>query len=222
MIEKVRCAEKALELIQDGMIVGLGSGTTVKEFIRLLSERVREGMDIRVIPTSIDTHILAVDYGIGVTDLLEHPEPEICIDGADQIDREFNLIKGGGGALTREKIVASASKKFIVIADESKLVEKLNMPVPIEILPFSLGFVKKRIEEMGFKLNLREDRGKLRPVISDNGNIIADVDAGLINEPDKFEKTLKIPGVIENGIFPAEMVDAVLIGKKDGAAVLRR
>ena len=222
MIEKVRCAEKALEFVQNGMIIGLGSGTTVKEFIKLLSKRVREGMEIEIIPTSMDTHILAVEYGIKVTDLLEHPEPDICIDGADQIDSDFNLIKGGGAALTREKIVAQASKKFVVIADESKLVEKLNMPISIEILPFALGYVKRKIENLGFRLDLREGSGKLRPIMSDNGNIIADVHAGEIDNPDQLEKELKIPGVIENGIFLAEMVDAVVVGKKDGSVVLRK
>ncbi len=222
MIEKVRCAEKALEFVQNGMIIGLGSGTTVKEFIKLLSKKVREGMEIEIIPTSMDTHILAVEYGIKVTDLLEHPEPDICIDGADQIDSDFNLIKGGGAALTREKIVAQASKKFVVIADESKLVEKLNMPISIEILPFALGYVKRKIENLGFRLDLRKGSGKLRPIMSDNGNIIADVHAGEIDNPDQLEKKLKIPGVIENGIFLAEMVDAVVVGKKDGSVVLRK
>ncbi len=222
MIEKVRCAEKALEYVEDGMVIGLGSGTTVKEFIKLMAEKIEKGLRVEVIPTSIDTHLLAVEHGIKVTDLMEHPEPDVCIDGADQIDREFNLIKGGGGALTREKIVAYASKKFVVIADESKLVEKLSMPVPVEILPFALGSVKKKVEGLGFRLNLREGMGKLKPVISDNGNIIADVDTGTVEEPEKLEKTLRISGVIENGIFLAEMVDAVVVGKEDGAVVLRK
>ena len=220
MIEKRICAKKALEFLDDGMVVGLGSGTTVREFIKLLSERVRGGMDIEVIPTSLDTHILAVEYGIKITDLLEHPEPDLCIDGADQIDRDFNLIKGGGGALTREKIVAVTSKKFVVIADESKLAEKLSIPIPVEILPFAIGYVKYRFEKMGFRLKWREDKGKLRPVISDNGNVIADVDAGVIENPSEMENLLRIPGVIENGIFLAGVVDAVVLGRKDGAVVL--
>ncbi len=222
MIEKVRCAEKALEFVEDGMILGLGSGSTVREFLKLLAEKAREGTEIVVIPTSFDTHLMAVENGIRIADLNEYPEPDLCIDGADQIDRDFNLIKGGGGALTREKVVASASKEFVVIADKSKLVERLNIPVPVEILPFALGFVRKKIEELGFRLNLRESKGKLRPVISDNGNVIADVDAGGISDPDGLEKKLRIPGVIENGIFSAEMVDVVIIGKRDGAAVLRK
>ena len=222
MIEKMRCAEKALEFVEDGIVLGLGSGTTVREFVRLLAEKTNEGMRVEVVPTSFDTHLIAVENGIRITDLTENPEPDICIDGADQIDKEFNLIKGGGGALTREKIVAVASKKFVVIADESKLVERLNIPVPVEVHPFALGFVKKRVEELGYRLNLREGTGKLRPVISDNGNIIADVDAGVIEYPAKLEKKLRIPGMIENGIFPAEMVDEVIIGKKDDAVVLRK
>ncbi len=222
MIEKLRCAEKALEYVEDGMILGVGSGSTVREFVKLLAGKVKEGMRVEVIPTSLDTHLMAVEHGIRVTDLAENPEPDLCIDGADQIDRDFNLIKGGGGALTREKIVATASKKFVVIADESKLVERLFMPVPVEILPFAFGFVKKKIEELGFMLNLREGIGKLRPIISDNGNIIADVDAGDIADPDEFEEKLRIPGIVENGIFLADMVDAVIVGKRDGAVVLRK
>ncbi len=222
MIEKRICAKKALEFLEDGMVLGLGSGTTVREFIRLLAEKIKDGMRIEVIPTSLDTHIMVVEIGIRVTDLMEHPEPDICIDGADQIDRNFNLIKGGGGALTREKIVAFSSKKFVVIADESKLVERLNMPVPVEILPFACGSVKHRIERMGFRLKWREGEGKLKPIISDNGNVIADVDAGIIDNPSEMEEMLRIPGVIENGIFPHDVVDAVVVGKMDGAVILKK
>lgn len=220
MIEKVNCAKKAIEFVEDGMIIGLGSGTTVRIFVELLAEKVRGGIDVAVIPSSIDSHMLAVEHGIRVASLLEHPEPDICIDGADQVDRDFNLIKGGGGALTREKIVASASREFYVIVDESKMVDRLSMPVPVEILEFAYGFVKKRLTELGYALNLREGKGKLRPLISDNGNLIADVDAGVIGSPEDVERALRIPGIVENGIFLAEMVDGVIVGKKNGAEVL--
>ncbi|WP_456369361.1 ribose-5-phosphate isomerase RpiA [Geoglobus sp.] len=222
MIEKVNCAKRALEFVEDGMVIGLGSGTTVRVFVEMLAERVREGLDVVVVPSSIDSHVLAVEHGIRTASLLEYPEPDICIDGADQVDMDFNLIKGGGGALTREKIVASASKKFYVIVDESKMVERLNMPVPVEILEFAYGFVKRKIGEMGCLLKLREGKGKLRPVISDNGNIIADVDAGVIENPGELERLLRIPGIVENGIFLAEMVDGVIVGRSDGAEVLKR
>ncbi|NOY11977.1 MAG: ribose-5-phosphate isomerase RpiA [Archaeoglobi archaeon] len=222
MIEKVNCAKKALEFVEDGMVIGLGSGTTVRVFVEMLAERVREGMDVAVVPSSIDSHMLAVEHGIRVVSLLEHPEPDVCIDGADQVDRDFNLIKGGGGALTREKIVASASKKFYVIVDESKMVDRLSMPVPVEVLEFAYGFVRKRLTDLGYVLRLREGKGKLRPVISDNGNLIADVDAGVIESPEEVEGALRIPGIVENGIFLAEMVDGVVVGRKDGAEVLRR
>ncbi|MBE8538614.1 ribose-5-phosphate isomerase RpiA [Geoglobus acetivorans] len=222
MIEKVNCAKKAIEFIEDGMVIGLGSGTTVRVFVEMLAEKVREGLDVAVIPSSIDSHMLAAERGLTVMSLLECPEPDLCVDGADQVDSEFNLIKGGGGALTREKIVASASKKFYVIVDESKMVERLNMPVPVEILEFAYGFVNRKIGEMGYALKLREGKGKLRPVISDNGNLIADVDAGVIENPEDLERELKIPGIVENGIFLAEMVNGVIVGKKDGAEVLKR
>lgn len=221
MIEKVNCARKVLEFVEDGMVIGLGSGTTVRVFVEMLAEKVREGLDVTVIPSSIDSHMLAVEHGVRVSTLLEYPEPDVCIDGADQVDSSFNLIKGGGGALTREKIVASASRKFYVIVDESKMVERLNMPVPVEVLEFAYGFVRRRIEEMGYTLRVREGKGKLRPVISDNGNVIADVDAGVIENPEELERALKIPGIVENGIFSAKMVDGVVVGRSDGAEVLR-
>lgn len=222
MIEKVNCSRKAVELVKDGMVIGLGSGTTVRVFVEMLAEKVNEGYEIYAIPSSIDSMLLAVEHGIRVTSLLEHPQPDLCIDGADQVDSDFNLIKGGGGALTREKIVASASNKFYVIVDESKLVEKLSMPVPVEILEFAYGFVRRKIDELGFKLILREGKGKLRPVISDNGNLIADVYAGEIEKPAELERNLKIPGIVENGIFLSEMVDGLIVGRKDGADVLRK
>uniref|UniRef100_A0A7C3UCN9 Ribose-5-phosphate isomerase A n=1 Tax=Geoglobus ahangari TaxID=113653 RepID=A0A7C3UCN9_9EURY len=217
---KLKAAKKALELIKDGMVVGLGSGTTAKLFIEELGKIVREGYDILAIPSSFDSHLLAVENGIPLTDLFQHPEVDIYIDGADQVDKDFNLIKGGGAALTREKILAYASKKFYVIVDETKLTEKLSMPIPIEVLPFAYGFVKRKIEEMGFQCELREAKGKLKPVISDNGNFIADVYAGVIENPKKLEKELKIVGVIENGIFPSEIVDGVIVGRKDTAEII--
>ena len=219
---KLKAARKALELIKDGMIVGLGSGSTAKLFIEELGKLVKEGLDILAIPSSIDSHLLAVENGIPLTDLFQHPEVDIYIDGADQVDENLNLIKGGGGALTREKVLAHASKKFYVIVDENKLVERLSMPIPIEVLPFAYGFVKKRLEEMGFRCELREGKGKLRPVISDNGNFIADVHAGVVENPEKMERDLKIVGIIENGIFPSKIVDGVIVGRRGTTEILKK
>ena len=219
---KERAAEKALEFVESGIVLGLGSGTTVRIFIEMLGERVREEkISVEVIPTSYDTEILAVRSGLKVASLLEHPEPDLCVDGADQVDENLNLIKGGGGALTREKIVASASKKFYVIVDEGKLVKELNMPIPIEVLPFSYGFVKRKLEELGYECELRAASKKLGPVISDNGNFIADVKAEKI-VPEKVERDFRIPGIIEHGVFSAGMVDMVIVGRRDGAEIIKK
>ncbi len=218
---KDKSAKKAVEMIRDGDVVGLGSGSTVKIFIEELGKRIKsEEIEVFGIPTSFDTHILAVENGIKISDLFQHPEPDICIDGADQVDRKMNLIKGGGGALTREKVVAYASKKFVVIVDENKLVESLSMPVPIEVLPFAFGYVSKKLEKKGYKCNLRIGSGKLRPIISDNGNFIADVYCNL-DDLRRVINDLKIPGVIENGIFLSEIVDAVIVGKRDGVDIIK-
>ena len=220
-VGKSNAARKAVELVKDGMTIGLGSGSTVELFVKELGKKVaHEGIEVYVIPSSYQSHILAVQNGLTVTDFFQVDEPDICIDGADQVDGEFNLIKGGGAALTREKIVASASKEFYVMVDSSKIVEKLSKPVPVEILPFAFGYVKKRIAELGGRCVLREGTGKLMPVISDNGNFIADcsfdsIDAQLASE------LSNIPGLIEHGIFLSDMVDAVIVGYGEGARVLK-
>jgi ribose 5-phosphate isomerase A len=220
-MEKINAAIKAVELVKDGMTIGLGSGTTVEIFVRELGKRVaEEGIEVSVIPSSFQSHILAVQNGLIVTDLFQVDEPDICIDGADQVDGDFNLIKGGGAALTREKIVASASRKFYVMVDSSKIVEKLSMPVPVEILPFAFGYVKKRIAELGGRCTLREGTGKLLPVISDNGNFIADCSFDSI-DADLASELSSIPGLIEHGIFLSDIVDAVIVGHREGVRVLK-
>lgn len=222
--EKINAAKKAVEFVEDGMVVGIGSGTTVEFFIEELGRKViSENMDILAVASSYKSHILAAERGITVSDLFQHSKPDIYVDGADQIDSQFNCIKGGGAALTREKILAYASKQFIVIVDSSKMVEKLNMPLPVEILPFAYGFVKRRISEIGGNVMLREGKGKFGPIISDNGNFIADCDFGIIDNPEDIEGELNnIPGVVENGIFRKEIVSRVIMGKKDGAEILKR
>ena len=221
-IRKLNAARKAVELIEDGMVIGLGSGSTIEIFVRELGKKVAENeIELYVIPSSYQSHILAVRYGLAVTDLFQVDEPDICIDGADQVDGDFNLIKGGGAALTREKILASASREFYVMIDSSKLVEKLSMPVPVEILPFAFGYVKRKIEELGGRCTLREGTGKLIPVISDNGNFIADCSFRSI-EPELVWKLGSIPGLIEHGIFPSDMVNAVIVGYEDGARMLEK
>jgi ribose 5-phosphate isomerase A len=151
--------------------------------------------------------------------LEEHSTVDLTIDGADQIDDQMNLIKGMGGALAREKIVASASKNLAIIADESKKVNTLgenSHPVPIEVLPFATAFVSRRIEESGGRSILREGKGKVGPIVTDNGNVILDAVFGLLHSPEKLERELRsIPGVVETGLFVG-MADVVYVGKRSG------
>lgn len=223
MKSKLNAARKAAELVNDGMVIGIGSGSTVELFIREIGKRIQtEGIEVWGVVTSYQSHLLAVENGITVTDLFQFSELDLCVDGVDQIDSNFNCIKGKGGALAREKIVASASDRFVIIADSSKLTEKLSIPVPIEVIPFAYGYVLRKIAELGGKCELRIGSGKVGPVITDNGNFIADCEFGIINEPKMLEKELNsIAGVIENGIFPTEIVSQVIIGFEDKARTLK-
>jgi len=169
--------------------------------------------------------MLAVQQGIPITTLEEQPKLDLTIDGADQIDPDLNLIKGMGGALAREKIVASASKKLIIVADENKKVKVLgenNHPVPLETLPFAASLVMRRIKEMAGKPVLREGKGKVGPVTTDNGNIIIDADFGLVYEPAELEHKLKsMPGILETGLF-IQMAEIVYLGKRSSVEKLAR
>jgi ribose 5-phosphate isomerase A len=223
---KKRAALEAVKHVKDGFIVGLGSGSTAAYAIDALGERIkRESMSILGIPTSYQAFLLAVKHGITVTTLEEYPVIDVTIDGADQIDAKLNLIKGMGGALTREKIVASASKQNIIIADESKKVKVLgenDHPVPVEVLPFAISLVKRRIEEIGGKPVLREGKGKVGPVITDNGNVVVDASFGLIGNAAELELKLKmIPGVVETGLFVG-LADLVYIGTSSSVEKIER
>jgi ribose 5-phosphate isomerase A len=203
---KKKAALEAVKHVQDGFIVGLGSGTTVAFAIEALGERIKkENLKIMGIPSSYQAFQLAVQYGVQVTTLDEHPIIDLTIDGADQITPELNLIKGMGAALAREKIVAAASKINIIIADENKRVKVLgenNQPVPVEVLPFAISLVKRKIVEIGGTAVVREGKGKLGPTITDNGNAIIDAAFGLIVNPQELAVKVKmIPGVVETGLF---------------------
>ncbi|MEM2081193.1 MAG: ribose-5-phosphate isomerase RpiA [Candidatus Bathyarchaeia archaeon] len=213
---KRKAALAAVKHVKDGFIVGLGSGSTAAYAIEALGERIkREKLNLRAVPTSYQAFLLAVKHGIAITTLDEQPEIDVTIDGADQIDANLNLIKGMGAALAREKIVASASKLNIIIADESKKVQVLgegNHPVPIEVLPFAIAPVKRKIEAIGGKAILREGKGKLGPIITDNGNAIIDASFEAISNAAELEIELKmIPGVIETGLF-VNLADIAYIG----------
>jgi ribose 5-phosphate isomerase A len=223
---KKNAAKEAVKHVEDGFVVGLGSGSTVAYAIKELGEKVKnENLDICGIPTSYQSFLLATKYGVKITTLDEHPSINLTIDGADQIDIHLNLIKGMGGALTREKIVALSSKTNIIIADESKKVKNLgdnNHPIPIEVIPFALSQVKNKIEQIGGKTILREGSGKVGPVITDNGNVILDSFFGPIKQHVELNKRLKmITGVVETGLF-IDSTDIVYFGKQTFAEKIER
>ncbi|NVM56077.1 MAG: ribose 5-phosphate isomerase A [Candidatus Helarchaeota archaeon] len=218
-LQKKRAAKAAVEHIETGQVVGIGSGSTVEYFIELLKERmISEKLKIKAVPTSYQSALLLTQNQIPLTTLNEHPELDLAVDGADEIDPALNLVKGGGAALTQEKIVDSMAKKFIIIADESKQVKKLGekMPIPIEIIPMSVKSVMIKLRSYTLEFNLREAIKKMGPVITDNGNFIIDAKITDIKNLKQLELELNgIPGVIENGLF-IEMADIVYIGSKEG------
>ena len=203
---KKKAALEAIKHVKNNTIIGLGSGTTVAFAIEALGKRVqKENLQIMGIPSSYQAFQLAIQHGIQITTLDEHPIIDITIDGADQITPKLQLIKGMGAALAREKIVAAASKYNIIIADESKRVNHLgenNQAVPIEVLPFALSLVVNKITMLGCIPVVREGKGKLGPIITDNGNFIIDAYFGLISDPQELSiKVKSIPGVVETGFF---------------------
>jgi len=212
---KKNAAHEAVEHVKDGFVIGIGSGSTAAYAIKEIGKVARKNnWHILGVPTSHQAFQLAVKNRIPITTLDEHPRPNLTIDGADQIDPDLNLIKGMGGALTREKLVASASKQNIIIADETKLTKKLgtNQPVPIEVLPMAVSLVQTRIKQLKGNPVLRECKGKVGAAVTDNGNFILDVDFGPISNPKELNKMLKLlPGVVETGLF-IETADIVYVG----------
>ena len=220
--EKQIAARAAVELVEPGNIVGLGSGSTAAYAVRFLAERVREGLKIVGIPTSQQTKHLAEQLGIPLGTLEAHPQIDIDIDGADEIDPQLNLIKGGGGAFLREKIIASVSRRFIVIADSGKQVNRLGkFPVPVEVVPFAQSLIKTQIEALGAKVSLRI-YAYGNPYVTDEGHHILDCTFGEIADPSALaEKLCHIPGVVEHGLFIG-MAEIALIGKAEKVIQLRR
>lgn len=212
-------ALSAARLVEDGDIVGLGTGTTAAYAIIEIGRRIKEeGLDILGVPTSFATEDIAIKAGISLTTLQEHDSIDICIDGADQVDKGLNLIKGGKGAHTREKIVALCSKKVAIVVDEMKISENLDIPVPVEVIPFCWKFVSRELEKMNSKPKLRLSNSK--PYVSDNGNFILDCDFGIIKTPKKLEmKINSLPGVVENGIFTINC--EVHVGTKEGVKIIK-
>jgi ribose 5-phosphate isomerase A len=216
---KIRAAEKAVQHLKDGMIVGLGSGTTTTYAIRILGEKIRNGElnGLHGVPTSSQIAQEAINEGIRLTTLDEYPELDVGIDGADQIDNQLNAVKGGGGALLREKIVAEACREYIIITDKRKKTEILgqNQAIPLEIHPFALNPIQNCLTKLGALTKVRQGTGKLGPVITDNGNYIIDANFGEIKEPLSLDRCLHvIPGLLETGLFLG-LADIAYIGTEN-------
>ncbi|MDG1486821.1 MAG: ribose-5-phosphate isomerase RpiA [SAR324 cluster bacterium] len=199
--EKQRAAEAAVEYVKDGMIVGLGTGSTTEYAVKKLGERVRDGLAIRGIPTSDVTKVQAEEEGIPLIDFSETMYIDLTIDGADEIDVNLNMIKGGGAALLREKIVASASKEEIIIVSHEKFVKQLgSFPLPVEVIPFGWQIIFNQLETLGGSPDLRLKQGQ--PLRTDQGNYIIDCRFRQIIDAAQLEQRLNmIPGVVENGLF---------------------
>ena len=214
---------EAVKWVKDGDVVGLGTGSTTHYFIEKLAEKIKnEELEVLGIPTSYQSLYLASDSGIPLTTLEEH-DVNLAVDGADEVDPQLNLIKGGGAAHTLEKIVDQSADKFVVIVDDSKMVDELGkFPVPVEVIPLALRVVKKQLVNMGGQPDLRMAERKDGPVITDNGNFVIDVKFDNISEPKELEVMLNsIPGVVENGVF-AGLANEVLVATIQGLNVLKK
>jgi ribose 5-phosphate isomerase A len=219
---KKLAGEKAVEYVKEGMILGLGSGSTVEYSIKKLDKLVKEGLKIKGIPTSMHTKRIANEHNIPLTTLEENPEIDLTIDGADEVDSNLNLIKGGGGALTREKIIAYHSKQVIIIVDDSKVVKALGIdfPLPVEVLKFGWTSTGKVLEKFGCNAQLRKIMGE--PFITDNSNYILDCEFEKIDNPEQLEIDINsIPGVVENGLFIG-LASKVIVGGKQGISTLEK
>ena len=214
---KQRAAAAAAELITDGMVLGLGTGTTASYLVQILGERVRQGLRIQGIPTSEATRQLAVAEGVPLTTLEEQTVLDLCLDGADEVDPELNLIKGGGGALLREKIVASAARQRIIMVDVSKCVDSLGaFPLAVEVISFGWEVTRRQLEQFGGVPTLRQREGK--PFVTDQGHYIIDCALSQIEDAPRLNHQLnQLPGVVENGLF-VDMTDRLIIGSPDGIA----
>lgn len=225
-VMKQQVGQAAAARVQSGSIVGLGTGSTTAYAIQSLGDRLKSGelKDIKGIPTSFQAQVLAREYGIPLISLDEVDHIDVAIDGADEVDPNKNLIKGGGAAHTQEKIVDSFANQFIVVVDAGKLVDQLGSTflLPVEVIPMALSTAMQALEKLGGKPQLRMGVKKAGPVVSDNGNLIIDVKFDRIDNPAELERTINnIPGVLENGLFVG-VADVVLVGDvKDGQPSVR-
>lgn len=221
MKEKQLAAEKSIEFIKDGMTIGLGTGSTVFFLINKLAESVKQGLNVNCVSTSNQTSELAKSLGIKIINLNEVDHLDLTIDGADEVDQNLNGIKGGGGALLFEKIVAAASKKVIWIVDSSKYVKKLGkFPLPVEVIPFGSKQILKRFNDRGYNPKVRKNGSEI--FITDSGNEIIDLHLNQIEDSLKLEQEIKlIPGVVEVGLFN-NIANMVIVGKENSTEIIRR
>jgi len=219
---KRAAADASLKYVNDGMVLGLGTGSTARYVLEGLARRIaEEGLLVSGVPTSLATAEAAKMLGIPLTSLEEHPVLDLAIDGADEVDPRMDLIKGLGGALFREKIVAASAKKFVVVVEESKLVPRLGTkaPVPVEVHPFGLRSTQTRIEALGARAPLRMRGSEV--FRTDNGNHILDARFGPIKKPERLAESLEaVPGVVGHGLFLG-MTDLVLASSTEGVRILR-
>jgi ribose 5-phosphate isomerase A len=210
-------AKRAVEFVRDGMAVGLGTGTTATMFIRELATRVQQGLKIRCVASSDASHDLGRSLGMDVTTLDELPELDLYVDGADEVGPELALIKGGGGALLREKIVASAAKEFLVVVDSTKLVERLGkFPLPVEVVKMALPVVEPRLAALGLNPHQRKAKTGDGPYLTDEKNYILDCECGAIEDPEVVAAEIRgIVGVVEHGLFLG-MASLALVAGEDG------
>ncbi len=225
--KKILAAQKAFEYVEDGMKLGLGTGSTADEFTKILSDNVKNGLDVICVPTSENTKDLAESLNIPLASLENLNFLDLTVDGADEVDDDLSLLKGGGGALLREKIIAFNSKKMIVIADDTKKESKLGeFRLPIELIKFehkiTINRVLEKLENIGYSgtAELRVINGN--PFTTDSENLIYDLSIGLIEEPAIIDNLLNsIPGVVENGLF-VDMANIVIIGEQNGVKIIEK
>ncbi len=220
--EKIRAAEYALRFVEDGMVLGLGSGSTALQFIRLLGEKVREGLRVQGIPTSERSRQAALGLGIPVLGAGSVQQVDMTIDGADEIDHTLNLIKGGGGALLWEKVVAANSAQLVVIADSRKLVDQLGkFPLPVEVVRFGWEWTARRLQGLAGRAELRLN-SKGEPFLTSEGHFIVDCEFGRIDRPVELsDRLLQIPGVVEHGLFLG-MASTAVIARGEQVTLLKR
>ena len=220
--EKEAAARASLQFVKDGQVIGLGTGSTAAFFIKLLAEKVKAGLRVRGIPTSVRSGELAESLGIPLTTLDECQEIDVTVDGADEVDPQLRLIKGGGGAMLREKIVASATKKLVIVADASKQVAALGkFPLPVEVIQFAQALVAKRIKDLGAQVRVRTQADGT-PYVTDERNHILDCSFGQIRDADRLAQELNaMPGVVEHGLFVG-MASVVLFARGSEILELRR